>query len=606
MKKNIVFRCLSLGVLITVLFFGGIQAFALTFTENSNATFNGTKANTQWTGGATSAIQLTPAGRAARTGTYTSVVKNFGSNASWNSIAWTPREPYTKEIPNNGASETVYAANNLTNTNNLLNLHYNETIGTTFTDNSGNANNGTCPGTISPAPPSVPTCPTLGNDGVFNKAPAFTSTSPGNSINISPTATNTITNRFTVSSWAKLNTFPANDHAPIVWKGNQLFGAEYAFRIATFGTNSFTFGSTVGGVQYFTNGVGTFNTGQWYHLALVYDGVNVLGYVNGVQVSANGVAPANGNVDLFPTKNVISGWGWRSDQTSDISLFDGQIDEIGVWNRAFTVAQIITLYRRGVLRIKHQVRSCGTITCAGVNFTGPGGLTTTFYTDPVIGNNILPAVALSGVNSAQFFQYQSTLETDDTALTPNLRVVTVDYTLITTPSLAIVIRNSSDTGNVNSCDLGTATSAALATCSYRIKVTSNSSSGYIIFVTTSGGLTESSVAMADAGVGTGGAGGNLINGATTGTERYGVFIVSGSITGTGGITRNTAYNAGATNSTRYNTVAAQPILTSLGTNSPGAIDLVNTSLITHNLNISDGTVAGSYTQTITYTVTASF
>jgi hypothetical protein len=48
------------------------------------------------------------------------------------------------------------------------------------------------------------------------------------------------------------------------------------------------------------------------------------------------------------------------------------------------------------------------------------------------------------------------------------------------------------------------------------------------------------------------------------------------------------------------------LVTSNGPNSPAAIDTTNTTLVTHNLNISGGTKAGNYSQIITYTVLATF
>ena len=48
------------------------------------------------------------------------------------------------------------------------------------------------------------------------------------------------------------------------------------------------------------------------------------------------------------------------------------------------------------------------------------------------------------------------------------------------------------------------------------------------------------------------------------------------------------------------------MIQSTGKNSPSATDTVNTSLISHNLNVAPDSIAGDYTQTIAYTVIASF
>lgn len=172
-------------------------------------------------------------------------------------------------------------------------------------------------------------------------------------------------------------------------------------------------------------------------------------------------------------------------------------------------------------------------------------------------------------------------------------------------NLSFSIRNTGDTANTNACDLGTASTTAVSTCSYRLKVASNAKSGYTISMQASGNLSDGSNAMNNAAVGTGGTGGTNI---VAGTENYGVRITPGSITGPSGtVTVAAAFNAGATNSVQYNNNTPTVILTATKPNSPGATgDTTNTSLITHNLGIDTNTESGSYTQTITYTVAPSF
>ena len=173
-------------------------------------------------------------------------------------------------------------------------------------------------------------------------------------------------------------------------------------------------------------------------------------------------------------------------------------------------------------------------------------------------------------------------------------------------NLAFVIRNSADTANTNLCDFGNVNSANLATCSYRLKVTSDAVNGYTVAVQTSGDLANGANTISNANVGAGGTGGTDISNLNTGTEKYGAVITTGSITGTGTITRSNAFNAGATNAVNYSNASNQNLITSTGKNFPTNPDLTNTSLITHKLNISNDTVAGDYTQTITYTVIANF
>lgn len=171
-------------------------------------------------------------------------------------------------------------------------------------------------------------------------------------------------------------------------------------------------------------------------------------------------------------------------------------------------------------------------------------------------------------------------------------------------TLSFVIRDATDTTNTNLCDMGDASTAAINNCQYRLKVTTNARNGYAVSVATSGNFTNGSANITNAAVGTGGTGGTLT---TAGTESYGATITQGSVDVGGTIARAAIYDAGATNAVSYVNTAAVTLMTSTGPNTPAAsADVTKTSLIDHKLGITNGTAAGLYTQTVTYTVTASF
>jgi hypothetical protein len=181
----------------------------------------------------------------------------------------------------------------------------------------------------------------------------------------------------------------------------------------------------------------------------------------------------------------------------------------------------------------------------------------------------------------------------------------VNVTAFVPINLSFSIRNSGDTANTNVCDLGTASTTAVSSCSYRLKVSTNAANGYTISAQAGGSLTNGTDVITNAVAGTGGTGGTNI---VSGTERYGAVLTPGTITGVGGtISLTSAFNAGATNSVLYAPAAPTVILTANKPNSPLASgDTTRTSLITHNLGISSNTPSGSYTQSITYTVAPSF
>lgn len=81
-----------------------------------------------------------------------------------------------------------------------------------------------------------------------------------------------------------------------------------------------------------------FSTGQWYFVAVTYDGSTVRAYVNGGQIgsaSATGTLSTNTSV-ATAIGNQPSGAGDRA--------FDGRIDEVAVFDEALTATEISSLY----------------------------------------------------------------------------------------------------------------------------------------------------------------------------------------------------------------------------------------------------------------------
>ena len=189
---------------------------------------------------------------------------------------------------------------------------------------------------------------------------------------------------------------------------------------------------------------------------------------------------------------------------------------------------------------------------------------------------------------------------------PDGTVFTLTNGFVYGGSLVFSIRNASDTASFNSCNLGVVTPIALASCSYRLKVGANALNGYAVSVQASGGLGNGAQILNDAAAGSGGAGGSNITAGSVGVESYGILINPGSITSGGTIARSSIFNAGNTNSVRSNYTTPQAMLQANNANQPAATDTVNSSLITHNLNIANDSVAGDYSQVVTYTVIANF
>ena len=315
-------------------------------------------------------------------------------------------------------------------------------------------------------------------------------------------------------------------------------------------------------------------------------------YISGPTVQAAGVTltvtpstqntATNGNVSITftPVTAVTNGstitFSIPSGYTGGASLLDADVTVTGT-NITSTVESAFT-----------ATSFSSTIT-ASANVTTPitiviGG--TNKLTSPVAAGNNPFALTTSVGDTGANFQYVG-------------QANVVQVRGYVAPSLSFVIRDSTDTANTNTCDLGTITTSSVATCSYRLKVGANGT-GYVISVNTSGNFTNGSTFFTNAAAGTAGTGGTAF---AAGTENYGV-VVTHSTPSNGTSTLASAYNAGATNRVAYNNTTAAPLLTVVGQNNPTTT--AHSSLVTHAAAASSVTPSGAYTQTVTYTVAPTF
>jgi len=84
----------------------------------------------------------------------------------------------------------------------------------------------------------------------------------------------------------------------------------------------------------------TLTAGTWYHIVATYDGTNSRIYVNGV-LQATAAQSGNGSGTTTSRFFILN-----STQTTTM-YFSGIVDELGVWNRALTSAEIVALYGAG-------------------------------------------------------------------------------------------------------------------------------------------------------------------------------------------------------------------------------------------------------------------
>jgi hypothetical protein len=91
----------------------------------------------------------------------------------------------------------------------------------------------------------------------------------------------------------------------------------------------------------------TINTGIWYHIGFTYDGSSSAGgvtlYINGAEVSTNSVLSNDLTATIVSTASLFIGARF----SSFLSQFAGRIDEVGVWSRVLTTAEVTQLWNGG-------------------------------------------------------------------------------------------------------------------------------------------------------------------------------------------------------------------------------------------------------------------
>jgi len=144
-----------------------------------------------------------------------------------------------------------------------------------------------------------------------------------------------------LSTWIKVDTFGAGTTYPGIF-GNEL--ATSKFQRLQFNNNSTELiiedknNSGTGTTYKWTHGM---ITGQWYHLVVVNSGAdsnNLTLYVNSI---------SKGTISMATTEWEIRQIGGRGGTGHK---FDGQIDDVRVYNYALTATQVKTLYNDGAVR----------------------------------------------------------------------------------------------------------------------------------------------------------------------------------------------------------------------------------------------------------------
>jgi hypothetical protein len=192
---------------------------------------------------------------------------------------------------------------------------FEEGTGTTTADSSGTGNNGTVAGA------------TWSTAGRFGNALSFNGTS--SLVNVADSASLDLTSGMTVSAWVRPTSLSS-------WRTVVLkeIGGGLAYGLYAHNDSSRPSAWTrIGGAERGLDGTAALALNAWTHIAMTYDGANVRLFINGAQVASRAQTGAI-NTSTNPLRiggNTI--WG---------EYFNGLIDEVRIYNRALTAAEITT------------------------------------------------------------------------------------------------------------------------------------------------------------------------------------------------------------------------------------------------------------------------
>ncbi len=187
-----------------------------------------------------------------------------------------------------------------------------ETSGTTAFDSSGNGNDGTMQNGLDATNDSV--------DGQTNLALDFDGTD--DTITGLPYSVGELGDLNSFAFWARFDTVPDNKIG---------FGQSGAVNIVV-GVKDNQAITYANASSSEVNG-GTVPMGEWVHLAMVRDGATVRHYINGVGAGSGTLSnSADIRIDRFGNRG------------SSGEYFDGQVDDIRIYNRALTAAEVAEIY----------------------------------------------------------------------------------------------------------------------------------------------------------------------------------------------------------------------------------------------------------------------
>ena len=192
--------------------------------------------------------------------------------------------------------------------------------GTTWTDLSGNGNNGTLTNMDG-------SNLNTSNGGYFTFDGSNEYVNIGNVLNQYP---------ITISAWTKTNSTSETLKVDVVNKYTASSANGYRLALSSNGISGYYFRVSGSYTNNYDTEYGTVSTNTWYHIAMTVDSSGIKFYINGSLVGSNtwiGTAGA-------PTTTTNLSLGYYPGNTAGGQYYDGEISQVSIYNKALTASEI--------------------------------------------------------------------------------------------------------------------------------------------------------------------------------------------------------------------------------------------------------------------------
>jgi hypothetical protein len=267
----------------------------------------------------------------------------------------------------------------------------------------------------------------------------------GSTIEINDTILNIGQSQYSISIWFSPNNltqitrtlFNTNPHTGIAIGFNDNNAPGYC----SYGIGpAITYWSTLYNHGPFNN----FIPGNWYHVILVKNGTNYYQYINGI-LDNSITEPTAANFN-YPVTIRFSGI------SSQYQIFDGKLDDIGIWNRALTQQEITNLYNAQSCQVNvtSQPQNLSTSPNRNVTFSlSSSDSSSTYQWESNTGFGFQPlfnAGQYSGVNTSSLTVSNSSLQNNNQLF--RCIVSTTQCGRDTSDAVTLSVNSSTSTTNI--------------------------------------------------------------------------------------------------------------------------------------------------------------